>query len=204
MTAYPTSPTGESTTSEIPASLLPLLSIVSSSFLTLTDLFNRIPGSPIFLRYVKSSYQNDPYRSVLEVLLIAFAIRTIFKGRTRGEGEGKNWVKLTEKEIDELVTDWQPIPLVEKPAPVDSTTLASIPVIQGPNGSHVKLQNGGKTIMNMAVPDWTGLVESDRMKQVAIETLKEYGVGSCGPSGFYGTIGTSKSKPHDHLFAYIT
>jgi serine palmitoyltransferase len=34
------------------------------------------------------------------------------------------------------------------------------------------------------------MVESDKMKQVAIDTLKEYGVGSCGPSGFYGTFGT--------------
>jgi hypothetical protein len=29
------------------------------------------------------------------------------------------------------------------------------------------------------------------MKQVAVDTLKEYGVGTCGPSGFYGTIGMS-------------
>lgn len=33
------------------------------------------------------------------------------------------------------------------------------------------------------------MIESDKMKQVAIDTLKLYGVGSCGPSGFYGTIG---------------
>ena len=83
--------------SEIPTSLLPLLSIVSTIVYTLSDLFHRIPGSPILLRYIKSSYQNDPYRSVLEVLLVAFALRTILQRRTRDEGEGKSFVKLSEK-----------------------------------------------------------------------------------------------------------
>lgn len=48
----------------------------------------------------------------------------------------------------------------------------------------------------MAIPDWVGFVEDDKMKEVAIDTLKEYGVGTCGPSGFYGTIGESLSMPH--------
>lgn len=48
----------------------------------------------------------------------------------------------------------------------------------------------------MAIPDWVGFVEDDKMKEVAIDTLKEYGVGTCGPSGFYGTIGKSLSVPY--------
>ena len=34
-----------------------------------------VPGSAIVLRYIKSSYQNDPIRSLLEALLVIFAIR---------------------------------------------------------------------------------------------------------------------------------
>ena len=37
--------------------------------------FHRVPGSAIFLRYVKSSYQNDPVRSAVELFLVLFAIR---------------------------------------------------------------------------------------------------------------------------------
>jgi serine palmitoyltransferase len=82
---------------DIPAPLLSVLAIVSSFLQTLSEIFHRLPGSPILVRYIKSSYQDDPYRSVLEVLLVAFAARTLLKGRTRGEGEGRNWVKLSEK-----------------------------------------------------------------------------------------------------------
>ena len=37
--------------------------------------FQKLPGSAIFLRYVKSSYQNDPVRSAVELFLVLFAIR---------------------------------------------------------------------------------------------------------------------------------
>ena len=37
--------------------------------------FQRVPGSAIFLRYVKSSYQNDPVRSAVELFLFLFAVR---------------------------------------------------------------------------------------------------------------------------------
>lgn len=82
---------------EIPAALLPLLGALSSLLYTLQSLFHKVPGSPIILRYIKSSYQNDPWRSLLEVLLVAFALRTLLKGRTRGDEEGKSFIKLTEK-----------------------------------------------------------------------------------------------------------
>jgi len=35
----------------------------------------RIPGSGIVLRYIKSSYQNDPIRSAIELILFLFAVR---------------------------------------------------------------------------------------------------------------------------------
>ena len=40
-----------------------------------SDLFQKLPGSSILLRYVKSSYQNDPVRSGIELFLCLFAVR---------------------------------------------------------------------------------------------------------------------------------
>lgn len=37
--------------------------------------FHRLPGSAIILRYIKSSYQNDPVRSAVELFLFLFAVR---------------------------------------------------------------------------------------------------------------------------------
>jgi serine palmitoyltransferase len=37
--------------------------------------FHKMPGSAIILRYIKSSYQNDPVRSAFELFLFLFAVR---------------------------------------------------------------------------------------------------------------------------------
>ena len=104
------------------------------------------------------------------------------------------------QEIDDLVDEWQPTPLVDDPTEFDEGTLDSVPMIQGPNGLKVKIQPNGKSLTNLATPNWTGLIENDAMKQVAVDTLKEYGVGTCGPSGFYGSIGEFLFS---HLFVLV-
>ena len=73
---------------------------------------------------------------------------------------------------------------------MDNQLLASLPVILGAAGPKVKLAaNPTKTVVNLASYNFTGLAENDKMKETALETLKVYGVGTCGPPGFYGTIG---------------
>jgi serine palmitoyltransferase len=39
------------------------------------EYIERIPGSGIVLRYIRSSYQDDPIRSVIELVLFLFTVR---------------------------------------------------------------------------------------------------------------------------------
>jgi len=41
----------------------------------LSSDFHKLPGSAILLRYIRSSYQNDPIRSAVELFLVLFAVR---------------------------------------------------------------------------------------------------------------------------------
>lgn len=59
--------------------------------------FDKVPGSAVIVRYVKSSHQNDPGRTVLELILVIFAIRTLLQSRTRADCSGSKFVKFTEK-----------------------------------------------------------------------------------------------------------
>ena len=94
------------------------------------------------------------------------------------------------QEIDELVDEWQPEPLVAPMTAEQIADLAKVPVIQGANGPRPKLvNNNGRTVLNLASLNFTGLAGNEHIKQRAIETLRKYGLGSCGPPGFYGTIG---------------
>ncbi|KAH9077522.1 serine palmitoyltransferase [Lactarius deliciosus] len=72
----------------------------------------------------------------------------------------------------------------------EQSDFTSVPVVSGTNGSRPKLTNTGKRVLNLANYNYTGLriAGNNPIKVRAIETLRRYGVGSCGPPGFYGTI----------------
>ena len=46
-----------------------------------------------------------------------------------------------------------------------------------------------KGTVNLASFNFTGLAGDEHIKQHAVETLRKYGLGSCGPPAFYGTLG---------------
>ncbi|KAH9016370.1 serine palmitoyltransferase [Lactarius deliciosus] len=143
-----------------------------------------IPGSHVIARYVKSSHQNDPGRTAL---LALFAIRTLPQSRTRADNGEKRFVQFSEKEVDELVDEWTPEPhSIQKSNPISRPYLWSL-------GPRPKLANAGKRVLNLASYNFTGLA----IKVRAIETLRKYGVGSCGPPGFYGTTNVHMDLERD-------
>ena len=92
------------------------------------------------------------------------------------------------QEIDELVDEWTPEPLGQPLSEREQNELAAVPVIAGPNGPKPKLASTGKTAINLCSYNFTGLAGNEHIKERAIETLRKYGLGSCGPAGFYGTL----------------
>jgi serine palmitoyltransferase len=95
----------------------------------LAAAFRKVPGSAVVIRYVRSSYQNDPVRSAIELILFIFFIRYLLSPSYSTSKE--NYVKLTEEEIDELVDEWTPEPLVAAPNPQEEAELEKLPVIVG-------------------------------------------------------------------------
>ncbi|EGO01287.1 hypothetical protein SERLA73DRAFT_179434 [Serpula lacrymans var. lacrymans S7.3] len=170
------------------STLEPLLAFFAYSMSKLESTFYKVPGSAVLARYVRSSHQNDPGRTLLELILIVFAIRTLLQSRTRTDRSGKNFIKFNEKEIDELVDEWTPEPLAQPLSEWEQKDLASVPVISGANGPKAKILSTGKTVTNLASFNFTGLAGNEQIKQHAIDTLRKYGLGSCGPPGFYGTL----------------
>jgi hypothetical protein len=57
-------------------------------------VFQKVPGSAVLIRYVRSSYQNDPVRSAIELVLFIFFIRYLLAPSYSTSKQ--NYVKLTE------------------------------------------------------------------------------------------------------------
>lgn len=68
--------------------------VVSQYSDSLSQQFQKVPGSAILLRYIRSSYQNDPIRSAIELFLFLFAVGYLLSPKY--ETKDKNKIKLTE------------------------------------------------------------------------------------------------------------
>jgi hypothetical protein len=79
------------------SALEPLFAFLSYALIRAEFVFYKIPGSHVIARYVKSSHQNDPGRTVLEILLALFAIRTLLQSRTRADNGEKHFIHFSEK-----------------------------------------------------------------------------------------------------------
>lgn len=192
--------------------LEPYLEALRSSAAWVDDLVHRLPGSAVVFRYIKSSHQDDPFRTLLELLLVFFVIRTWRQSRTKGDTSGgKHFIKFTEREVDELVNEWQPEPLIDLAAPTADAARPRPPILMGrpgirsnvvvgeaaralvETGDEAEAWKHAKPVLNLSGINFAGLVGDERVNQRAITQLKRSGVGSCGPPGFYGTFGRSPS-----------
>ncbi|XP_009703351.1 PREDICTED: serine palmitoyltransferase 1-like, partial [Cariama cristata] len=88
------------------------------------------------------------------------------------------------QEKEELIEEWQPEPLVP-PVPKDHPAL-NYNIVSGPP-THIITVNG-KECINFASFNFLGLLDNEKVKSAAQASLKKYGVGTCGPRGFYGTF----------------
>uniref|UniRef100_A0ACD5X065 Uncharacterized protein n=2 Tax=Avena sativa TaxID=4498 RepID=A0ACD5X065_AVESA len=90
---------------------------------------------------------------------------------------------LTEKEVDELCDEWEPEPLCP---PLKEGARIDAPILESAAGPHTTID--GKEVVNFASANYLGLVGNEKITDSCVGSLEKYGVGSCGPRGFYGTI----------------
>ena len=69
--------------------------IINDILAEISIQFHKLPGSAIFLRYVKSSYQNDPIRSAVELFLFLFAVRYLLAPSYKPQSD--SFVKLSDE-----------------------------------------------------------------------------------------------------------
>ena len=115
---------------------------------------------------------------VLEAVLVIFVIWiVIHKQKSNGK-------KLTNEEKQEILRKWKPEPLAMEVSP-DHPAL-TLRMVTGAIGKYATVD--GYNCLNLATHNYLGLYESEEIKEAAIKSIQKYGVGSCGPRGFYGTV----------------
>ncbi|XP_076811925.1 serine palmitoyltransferase 1-like [Clavelina lepadiformis] len=139
------------------------------------------PHKWVLAEAIHSMYQAPLYHLILEVLLVIWILRLLFSKSYRIQDR----VPLTKSEKEALVMDWTPEPLVP---PLDKTLSEAVPyrAVNGQPGKNVEVD--GRLCLNMASLNFLGLLGNLRIEKQATQSIKKYGVGSCGPRAFYGTV----------------
>ncbi|CAH2090747.1 unnamed protein product [Euphydryas editha] len=88
------------------------------------------------------------------------------------------WQRKSNKEPEDKLTkkklmEWKPLPLVERDYEVDEPPL---------------MEKIDEKVLNVGATSFLCLDKEPTIMENAIKSLHKYGVGSCGPRGFYGTI----------------
>ena len=144
--------------------------------------------------------KDDPYHVFVETLLIAFLLYLLY-GTRRAKNSQKKEQALTDREIDDLVKDWAPAPLVGTATAPPPAMRVVTPASQ-PGRVHVrkdtntaKWQSGDplakptkQGALNCGAFDFLAMGSSVKVREAAQAALTKYGCGSCGPRGFYGSI----------------
>lgn len=93
-------------------------------------------------------------------------------------------VTLTEDELEKKLSEWRPEPLTPE---VDPNHPSLHPLkVSTRVGKRILVD--GKDCLNLGTHNYLGLTENKEINEIATKTIQKYGVGSCGPRGFYGTV----------------
>lgn len=85
------------------------------------------------------------------------------------------------------IPDWSPQPLAE-PLPQDILDAQPLDItIQAGGAGPLLTVNGQEEVLNFCTNNFLGLLKHPEVADVAHATMKDYGLGACGPRGFYGT-----------------
>jgi len=132
-----------------------------------------------WVHYVAREFEAEPAHVILEIACLLTIIYLLVLRKPAPVAQEK----LSAKEEEELIREWKPEPLCPALPPSRKTRF----VVESATGRTLRA-NGGQTFINFAANNFLGLANRADTKVACRDTIDKYGVGSCGPRGFYGTF----------------
>ncbi|XP_012278806.1 serine palmitoyltransferase 1 [Orussus abietinus] len=119
------------------------------------------------------------YHALLGVFLILWMLVLITK-----RWNARECVSFTEDEVRRKLAEWEPEPLISE-VPKDHPSLHPR-LVTSRVGKKITVNNSD--CLNLGTHNYLDFIDNKEIEKRAIETIEKYGVGSCGPRGFYGTV----------------
>lgn len=133
----------------------------------------------LFIDSIEILRSFSPHLISLQVLLVCFAVFWYLSKKR------SNYSSLPSKKlVESKLAEWRPEPLISEP-PEEHSSL-SPKYISSKVGKYIIVD--GKRCLNLGTHNYLGLTGNTEIIENAVQAVKKYGIGSCGPRGFYGTV----------------
>ena len=159
-----------------------------------------LANSAWLYQFLYAEIVDHPFHVAIEIVFVLCLIYFSFFVPVRRAGNPK-YEPLTEKEVTEILDEFHSESFNTT---VDSNAKGLVPLtVSSYQGPYLTLKGRPqKKLINLTTFDFLSLSTHPRVVEAAVNAVEEFGVGSCGPRGFYGTI-----KPHldveENLSAFL-
>lgn len=124
------------------------------------------------------------YQYLVSALVVLFTILALYRRRSANRRRAAAAERvLTAEEEDKIIEAWEPEPLVPE---VDPDHYSMNPRIVSKYGHPIIID--GRECIDLATHDYLNFARKSECIEQAVSAAKKYGVGSCGPRGFFGTV----------------
>lgn len=117
---------------------------------------------------------------MLEIILLVVIVLLMMQKSYKPDATKQ----FSEREIEQLVEEWNPEPLHGELPP--EVLNRKPPVLE--SAAEPWTMVNGKKVLNLTSFNFLGFIGNPSIKAACTQAISKYGVGSCGPRGFYGTI----------------
>ncbi|OQV16257.1 Serine palmitoyltransferase 1 [Hypsibius exemplaris] len=148
---------------------------------------NKNPEASLVEHIVGTSWLHFLFEVSLTVYIVFLGVHGMRRTSANPVAESLN--QLTAKEKETMLKEWKPEPLVSTAFVKSVQRIESLRpkiVCEGKVGKYVV--SGGKKYLNLASYNFLNLIGNTTLEETAKAAIRKYGVGSCGPRGFYGTV----------------
>ena len=94
---------------------------------------------------------------------------------------------MTPKEEQDMIDSWEPVPLAPELSE-EETLLTERTVVRKQSGGRIMFEEDSREYLNFGSSSYLGLTGHPAVHAECTKAFAKYGVGSCGPRGFYGSI----------------
>ena len=120
------------------------------------------------------------YLAIEGALTLLCLYMLLLRAYKQGERDLKD--VLSDREVEALAEEWEPVPLVPKQQDAPSAP----PRVESVLGAYTVV--AGRKCVNCASTNFLGIQGDPDITGLCEKAMDKYGVGSCGPRGFYGTF----------------